>query len=33
LYIFTLIGLILKLISDITYILVDPRISFEAQNQ
>lgn len=33
LYIFTLIGLILKLVSDITYILVDPRISFEAQNQ
>lgn len=33
LYIFTLIGLLLKLVSDITYILVDPRISFEAQNQ
>lgn len=29
LYIFTLIGLILKLISDITYTLVDPRIDFE----
>jgi microcin C transport system permease protein len=31
LYIFTLIGLVLKLISDITYTLIDPRISFEAQ--
>lgn len=29
LYIFALLGLILKLISDITYHLVDPRISFE----
>lgn len=29
LYIFTLIGLILKLISDITYVLIDPRIDFE----
>lgn len=28
LYIFTLIGLILNLISDLTYVLVDPRISF-----
>ncbi|MFG1491244.1 ABC transporter permease subunit, partial [Oceanospirillum sp. HFRX-1_2] len=33
LYIFTLIGLLLKLISDITYIMVDPRISFEGQNR
>lgn len=32
LYIFALLGLILKLISDITYSLVDPRINFEAQN-
>ena len=30
LYIFALIGLVLKLISDITYSLVDPRINFEA---
>lgn len=29
LYIFTLVGLILKLISDITYTLIDPRINFE----
>jgi microcin C transport system permease protein len=31
LYIFTLIGLILKLISDITYVVVDPRIDFESR--
>ena len=29
LYIFTLIGLILKLISDLTYMFIDPRIDFE----
>ncbi|MBR1841528.1 MAG: microcin C ABC transporter permease YejB [Alphaproteobacteria bacterium] len=29
LYIFSLLGLILKLISDLTYCLVDPRINFE----
>jgi len=29
LYIFTLLGLILKLISDVTYTLIDPRIDFE----
>ncbi len=29
LYIFTLMGLVLKIISDITYVLVDPRIDFE----
>ena len=29
LYIFALLGLILKLVSDITYSLVDPRINFE----
>jgi len=29
LYIFALLGLVLKLISDITYVLVDPRINFE----
>ena len=28
LYIFTLIGLVTKLISDLTYVLVDPRIDF-----
>ena len=33
LYIFTLIGLIMKLISDITYTVVDPRIDFESRNQ
>jgi microcin C transport system permease protein len=31
LYIFTLIGLLLKLVSDITYMLVDPRIDFESR--
>ena len=31
LYIFTLVGLILKLVSDITYTLVDPRIDFESR--
>ncbi|CAM3642462.1 microcin C ABC transporter permease YejB [Parendozoicomonas haliclonae] len=30
LYIFTLIGLIIKLIGDLTYVLVDPRIHFES---
>lgn len=30
LYIFALIGLVLKLISDLTYSLVDPRINFDA---
>jgi microcin C transport system permease protein len=33
LYIFTLIGLVTKLISDITYMLVDPRIDFETREQ
>jgi microcin C transport system permease protein len=28
LYIYTLIGLVLKLVSDLTYMLVDPRIDF-----
>ena len=32
LYIFTFLGLILKLISDLTYMLVDPRIDFEARD-
>jgi len=31
LFIFTLMGLVLKLISDITYMLVDPRIDFESR--
>ena len=31
LFIFTLIGLVLKLVSDLTYIFVDPRIDFEAR--
>lgn len=31
LYIFTLLGLVLTLISDITYTLVDPRIDFESR--
>ncbi|MCG8671150.1 MAG: microcin C ABC transporter permease YejB [Pseudomonadales bacterium] len=32
LFIFTIIGLLLQLISDITYTLVDPRIDFEARD-
>jgi microcin C transport system permease protein len=32
LFIFTLIGLVLKLIGDITYMLVDPRIDFDARD-
>ncbi|OCG26623.1 microcin ABC transporter permease [Gilliamella sp. wkB108] len=32
LYIFTLIGLITKLLSDLSYMLIDPRIDFEARN-
>ena len=31
LYIFTLLGLLLTLLSDITYTLVDPRIDFETR--
>lgn len=31
-YIFALLGLVLKLASDITYSLIDPRISFESQS-
>lgn len=31
LFIFTLLGLIMKLISDLVYILVDPRIDFESR--
>jgi microcin C transport system permease protein len=29
LYVFTLIGLVLKLVSDLTYMVIDPRIDFE----
>ena len=32
LYLFTLIGLVTKLISDIAYVLVDPRIQFDQQS-
>jgi len=31
LFIFTLLGLILKLLSDITYVMVDPRINFDGR--
>lgn len=31
LYVFTLMGLILKLVSDLTYVFVDPRIDFESR--
>ena len=31
LYMFTLLGLIMQLVSDITYMLVDPRIDFESR--
>lgn len=31
LFIFTLVGMLLKLISDLTYMLIDPRIDFEAR--
>jgi microcin C transport system permease protein len=32
LYVFTLVGLIFNLIGDLAYVLVDPRIDFEARN-
>ena len=32
LYIFTLVGLLLKIISDVTYMLIDPRIDFEKRD-
>jgi len=32
LFIFTLIGMLVKLLSDIVYVIVDPRIHFEGQN-
>ena len=31
LYIFTLIGLLTKIVSDLTYMLVDPRIDFSGR--
>ena len=31
LYIFALLGLVMNLISDLTYMWVDPRIDFEAR--
>jgi microcin C transport system permease protein len=31
LYFFTLVGLVLKIVSDFTYTLIDPRIDFEAR--
>jgi microcin C transport system permease protein len=31
LYMFTLLGLVLTLISDLTYTIVDPRIDFESR--
>ena len=31
LFIFTLLGLILNLLGDITYTLIDPRIDFESR--
>ena len=33
LYLFTLIGLLLKLIGDLTYMLIDPRIDFSSREQ
>lgn len=32
LYIFTMLGLVIKLISDLVYVLVDPRIDFESRD-
>ncbi|MFP5440754.1 MAG: microcin C ABC transporter permease YejB [Gammaproteobacteria bacterium] len=32
LYIFTLVGLLLKIVSDVTYMLIDPRIDFERRD-
>ena len=32
LFVFTLIGLVLQLIGDITYTLIDPRIDFESRD-
>ena len=32
LFIYTLIGLLLKLLSDLAYVIIDPRIDFEERN-
>ena len=32
LFSFTLIGLVMQLIGDLTYVAVDPRIDFESRN-
>ena len=32
LFIFTLVGLVLKILSDVTYMLIDPRIDFERRD-
>ena len=32
LYVFTLLGLIVNLISDLTYVLIDPRIDFDRRD-
>ena len=32
LYMFTLLGMLIKLLGDITYMLIDPRIDFEARD-
>jgi microcin C transport system permease protein len=31
LYFFTLLGLVMKLVEDLTYVLIDPRIDFESR--
>jgi len=31
LYVFGLLGLVIRLLSDLTYVLVDPRIDFESR--
>ncbi len=33
LYVFTLMGLLAKLLSDLSYALIDPRINFEGENK
>jgi microcin C transport system permease protein len=33
LFVFTLMGLVLKLISDLTYVFIDPRIDFSSREQ
>ena len=32
LFVFTLISLVLKIVSDLTYVLIDPRIDFERRD-